>query len=164
MILTLKEKQVFLDDEDWEKLRQFKFTIIKSRNTYYCRKTTGACDMMHRLIMGLVPNDPIVVDHINGNGLDNRKVNLRLADHSTNAHNVNVKGKSEIPFIGVFRDKNKFRATIRVKGKRISLGSFSHPIQAALAYDQAAKKYFGDFACRLNKEILATMSTESLHE
>ena len=151
MVLIIKGRKVLLDDADWDQLRQFKFTVIKSNNTYYCRRTTGKSEMMHRIILGLPYGDRRMVDHVNGNGLDNRRQNLRVCDHSTNAHNTHYIG-GQVPFMGVFMDGKKYRAMIRVKGKRIHLGNFTNPILAARAYDRAAKRYFGDFATTLNED------------
>jgi hypothetical protein len=105
---------------------------------------------MHREIM----NAPrgLLVDHRNGNKLDNRKTNLRLATHSQNMHNRRkIKSKTASIYIGVYFDKRivKWGAKIRHQGKRIYLGSFKTEIDAARAYDTAALKCHGEFA-RLN--------------
>jgi hypothetical protein len=105
---------------------------------------------LHREIMKAPPT--LLVDHKNGNGLDNRCDNLRLATHSQNQCN---KGKcradSSSRFIGVYFEKrsSKWVAKIVLNGKRIWLGRFSDEISAAKAHDKAALKYHRDFA-RLN--------------
>lgn len=105
---------------------------------------------MHREIMNAPAG--ILVDHRNNNGLDNRIENLRLATHAQNMHN---RGKfllnSTSQFVGVHLDKRAFnwKVQIRHKGKTIFLGRFDSEIEAAKAYDAAAKKYHGEFA-RLN--------------
>jgi hypothetical protein len=105
---------------------------------------------MHREIM----NAPVglLVDHRNGNGLDNRRANLRLATSSQNSCNCRKdKSKTSSRFRGVYFDKSMHRwvARIRHQAKRIRLGGFYNEITAAKAYDTAAKKYHGEFA-RLN--------------
>jgi len=101
---------------------------------------------LHRLIAGDRPFR--FVDHANGNGLDNRRCNLR---HATPQESVrNRRGWStRSPFKGVEHHRRKWRAGIRVNGNQIRLGSFVTPEEAARAYDRAAVEHFGAFA-RLN--------------
>jgi len=105
---------------------------------------------MHRVIMNPSPN--LLVDHKNLNTLDNTRTNLRLATRSQNMFNrKKIKSETSSRFIGVCFNKRskKWCAYINVEGKRIWLGTFDNEIDAALAYDAAAKKYHGEFA-RLN--------------
>lgn len=98
---------------------------------------------MHRLIM----NTPkgIEVDHINHNGLDNRKTNLRNCRRNDNKKNRVAWGKSK--YVGVCHlDNNKFLAHIRINGRLKHLGIFLNEEDAARAYDKAAKEYHGEFA------------------
>jgi len=89
----------------------------------------------------------IVVDHINGNGLDNRICNLRIVNHRINQ--LNRKPKQKKPksnFVGVSYRLSKicgWVAYINVNGSRIKLGEFGDEIAAAVAYDKAALMYFG---------------------
>ena len=102
---------------------------------------------MHRLIMNVTdPN--IQIDHINGNTLDNRKINLRQSTNATNHMNQSVRSDNKSGFKGVGRQGNKWSARIGKNGC-IHLGSFDTPEEAAMAYDAKAKELFGDFA-RLN--------------
>jgi hypothetical protein len=93
-----------------------------------------------------------LVDHRNNDGLDNRRDNLRLATRSQNMYNkLKTKSKTSSRFIGVSFDKSrrKWEARIYYQGRKIWLGRFDSEIDAALAYDEAARKYHGEFA-RLN--------------
>ena len=104
----------------------------------------GAREFMHRLVMGCRPREE--VDHRNGDGLNNRRHNLRSTTHSLNqANRRRVTGKSG--FKGVFQRSGKWRAYITVAGRFISLGSFITAEEAARAYDVAAREHFGEFAC-----------------
>jgi hypothetical protein len=95
-----------------------------------------------------------LIDHKDGNALDNRRDNLRPATFSQNTANRHAPTESNSGFKGVWFDKRKekFVASIGVKRKRITLGRFDRAIDAALAYDAAAVSAFGDFA-RTNERI-----------
>lgn len=110
----------------------------------------ASCDKtrMHRLIMGLTDTN-LCVDHINHNKLDNRKSNLRVC---TNAENVRYQRiwtkKKSSRYKGVTFDKfgNRWLASIGYEGVIYNLGSFKNEVDAAKAYDEAAKKYHKEFA------------------
>jgi len=103
---------------------------------------------MHRQILN--PPWPMVADHINGKGYDNRKANLRLATRSQNSMNKPfIKTKpSSSKYRGVSWSKSqkKWHVQIGLKGKHIFVGYFDNEIDAAKAYDNAARKYHKDFA------------------
>jgi hypothetical protein len=151
-------KFAIVDDEDFEMLSTHKWHAAKhkNKNVFYARtniitpegkKTTCS---MHRIIL-MINTDTSVCDHKDGNGLNNCKSNLRTCNLFQNARN-RCKHKNGIStFKGVYLDKRhgRYQSSIRVNGKNISQGYFKDQESAAIAYDNAAKKYFGDFA-RLN--------------
>jgi hypothetical protein len=104
---------------------------------------------MHREIMN--PKDSRFVDHKNCDSLDNRKSNLRLATRAENNCNRRKIKNTTSRFIGVnfYKPTSNWDCRITYQGKRIRLGKFDNEIDAAMAYDAAAKKYHGEFA-RLN--------------
>jgi hypothetical protein len=122
---------------------------------------------LHREIM----NNPkgFIVDHLNNNSLDNRKDNLRPATRSQNRQNAPKRKKNaSSQFLGVsfHKEEKKYRARISIKGKRIHLGKFDNEIDAAKAYDAAARKYYGEHA-RVNfpedsKAVLAGLQIEKI--
>jgi len=101
---------------------------------------------MHRLILNAP--DGMQVDHVNEIGLDNRKSNLRICNQSENQRNRSKQKNNTSGFKGVHWhvvDK-RWMATIKVDKKKIHLGSFRNPIDAAKVYNSAAIKYHGEFA------------------
>jgi hypothetical protein len=148
-------KQVVLvDDEDYEELSKYTWVVSKGQKTLYANRSfminyVTTIIPMHRAIMGLEKGDRRTVDHIDGNGLNNQKYNLRICTKKENSRNI-VKNESDSKktskYKGVFKRNNLYFAVIMVDYKYISLGSFRKEEDAALAYDLAALKYFGEFA------------------
>lgn len=97
---------------------------------------------LHNLIIGAAQ----CVDHRNGDGLDNRRANLRAATFADNARNARLRKDSTSGFKGVKRAGSRWYAQIRIKAKRLHLGSFATPEEAHAAYCRAATQHFGDFA------------------
>jgi hypothetical protein len=114
-------------------------------------KWTGTTFYLHRWIWDSWANRSLgglQIDHINGDKLDNRLENLRVATNSQNQCNNRVRKDSSSKFKGVYysKSKHKYRAHIYANGKSIHLGFYTDPLEAAKAYDQAAIHYFGEFA------------------
>lgn len=101
---------------------------------------------MHRVIIGAAHG--LAVDHIDGNGLNNRRSNLRLATRAQNQHNRGVRADSASGLKGVLRHAltGRWRAYIRVDGKKIHLGYFDTAEAAHAAYSAAAHRLHGEFA------------------
>lgn len=142
-ILIYGGKESLVDDEDFQILSGFKWSI--DGHGYATRgivtgpnKTTSV--KMHRQIMRLIPGDGKLVDHINGNKIDNRKENLRLCTVSENARNRGPTKFNSLGLKGVKKRKNKFSANIMADGISHYLGVFDNKEDAAYAYAEASKK------------------------
>jgi len=153
-----------VDDADYESLNQYKWCVTKDGNTHYAVRGIWMPNSkqtipirMHRVILKAPKN--IEVDHRNGNGLDNRRSNLRLCTSGQNTMHQKLNGNNTTGFKGVTLDRRAIRklywARIQVNNKRISLGCYSTPEAAARVYDAAALKYHRDFA--LTNEMLGFM-------
>lgn len=146
-----KGKFAKVDPEDYIWLSQFRWHCKTNTNSIYAVRTITENGKSKRIYMHrLIANTPchLVCDHINHDGLDNRKKNLRNCTIKQNNANSRSAANSSSRYKGVSWDKrlSKWSASIKVDGKSISLGRFESEISAARAYDQAAKKYFGVFA------------------
>jgi hypothetical protein len=140
-----------VDDEDYQEVIKSKWQAWKSQQTYYAtRRPKGKeTSRMHRLIMGDIKN--ITYDHIDGNGLNNQKSNLRVATCMQNNQNRGKKINSKSKYKGVSWKQKEEKWYARAGGdkNRYSLGFYDTEEAAAKAYDKKAKELFGEFA-RLN--------------
>ena len=141
-----------VDDEDFERLSKFKWQVnnpSKSKHITYAKRTdrtNGSKSVsMHREIMR--PPEDMDVDHIDGNGLNNQKCNLRLASPFQTCQNRKNRNHAT-PYKGVSfnRGDRKFQVSITVNGKRKHLGLFCDAKEAAVVYDREALLHFGEFA------------------
>ncbi len=160
-----------VDDENYNWLNQYKWYANKKGNTYYAKrqitirsgnkqkniKQKQKMILMHREIVERKLNRQLRkdedIDHINGDGLDNTEKNLRICDSSKNGGNrKKQKGTTSI-YKGVcfYKNSKKWMSSIELNQKQKHLGYFNNEIDAAKAYDKAAKELFGEFA-RLNFE------------
>jgi len=144
-----------VDPDDFERLNKHKWHAFKSKNTFYAERAVRVGKVrkqvvikMHREILK-VP-DGLLVDHINHNGLDNRKANLRPATRAENSRNRRKfrKRKCRSRFKGVSwnKDQKKWSARILFNRDMKFIGYFHDEIEAAKAYDSAARKYHKEFA------------------
>lgn len=136
-----------VDNEDFEYLMQWKWYAHKGNKTTYAERMEGNPQKvikMHVQIMN--PGNMMKVDHKDLNGLNNQRCNLRVCTHAQNSVNDGLQKNNKTGFKGVCFARGKFHAGIKVNYKRIHLGVFQTAEEAAKAYDQAAKKYFGEYA------------------
>lgn len=152
-IKLTQDKVALVDDEDFEYINSFKWYAVQNGRTWYARRHAPRINgkqkliHMHRIIM----NAPeyLQVDHINSDGLYNRKKNLRLCTHQKNhfnIRNIHKNNKLRIKGITLNKTRKKFRAQIMINKKAIHLGYFNVMGDADSAYRIAEEKYFGEFA------------------
>jgi AP2 domain len=161
IVLANNRGVALVDDEDYAELSKYKWQLLENkarrshkgyavRGVYYGKDARGKkvqrSTYMHRQ---LIPNCD-QVDHIDGNGLNNQKSNLRPATGSQNQANRGILSCNKSGYKGVIqRTRGKLEAIVRKNGVVFSLGYFYDPIEAAKAYDKAALVLHGDYA-RLN--------------
>lgn len=146
-ILLVGGDAAIVDDEDYERLRSFRWRLkIEDGRKYAVWNTTRAgrqvCFRMHSLVLGT----KLPIDHKDRNGLNNTKSNLRLATKSQNAANSKVRRDNISGFRGVSPLGKRWRSVIQVNGRRLHLGCYTTAIDAAIAYDLAAIRFFEEFA------------------
>jgi hypothetical protein len=158
-IQLTKGKVALVDEEDHIRLlelgRWAALNPHRNGKTFYAYHHDRAVGfiLMHRFLMGLTDRN-LQVDHIDGDGLNNQKSNLRIVDKFKQARNVrkistitlsNYKGVSYLRNKPNF--KKRWRGYIKINRKQISLGLFETETEAAKAYDVKAKELFGEYAC-----------------
>lgn len=148
-----------VDDEDYEWLSRYAWHYCKGKRTStgYAATNIKGCNnkhklyRMHRLILGLKKGDLRQVDHIDRNGLNNQKSNLRTCNNQQNSWNSKKRsGTSRYKGVTWLPKYQKWHAglglTSNEKRKHVSLGRYNNEREAARMYDLAALYYFGDFA------------------
>lgn len=141
-----------VDDSDFERVSQFKWYPAKSRSTFYALTSTKIDGkridfLLHRFLLGLKRGDPMT-DHIDGDGLNCQKFNLRLATNGQNQWNrrKNKNATSQFKGVSYHSARNNWQARIQANGVERFLGCFVTEVDAAVAYDMAARHSFGEFA------------------
>lgn len=142
--------RAIIDYDDFNEINNHKWSVKVDKRGIYAvsrLKETNKNILMHRFILKPLENE--IIDHINGNGLDNRRCNLRIANKSKNAMNqFPMNNKSSI-FKGVSKSISKskpWKARIKINGKEKHLGLFFTEEEAAIAYNNKAIELFGEFA------------------
>lgn len=145
-IKLTKGRVALVDDEDYESVVSEGSWCLTGDGKYAYRRINGKPKTLHRFLMS--PGQGIYVDHRNGDGLDCRRSNLRLATPGQNNENRGIQSNNACGYKGVTATKHgyRWRAILRTKGRRIHLGYFDSKEEAARAYDEAAKKYHAEFA------------------
>jgi hypothetical protein len=140
-----------VDDEDFERLSQFKWYVRKLSKSVVCyavrhdRQSSTDCLLtMQNAVLG-VPRG-VLVDHKDRNGLNNTRSNLRICTKGQNQRNQGIRRDNTSGFKGVCRHRARWEAKIMLNGVKKHLGTFDTPEEAAKAYDKAARELHGEFA------------------
>lgn len=150
VVISTNGHEILIDIEDYAFLKQFSWHTRSDRTNFKLIADRGPkhkVRLMHRLIL----DDPkdLTVDHINGNTLDNRKVNLRICSIKENTRNRQKrkdKTSSKYKGVSLIKSNKKWYASIKQDGKSYNLGTYQTEIQAAKAYDKKAIELFGEYA------------------
>lgn len=146
-ILTSQGRFAIVDDEDFDFLSKYKWQSFAAKKTFYATAhINGKTVYMHRMIMGVL-NTKKIIDHIDHDGLNNCRYNLRAATYSQNNMNTLHRRRKNptSKYKGVHWDSitKKWRAGIMHR----KIGRFVNEVDAAIAYNERAFELFGEFAC-----------------
>lgn len=139
----------WVDTDDYDQIVRYPWSMVargKNRYAYRREYTHGKCMMifLHRFLLNAPAGK--MVDHINGDGLDNRRCNLRICSNAENQRNSRCQSNNRSGFKGVRKCGNRWRATIHVAGGTTSIGYFDTAEEAAKAYDKHALSVWGIYA------------------
>ena len=150
-ILLTQGKFAIVDDEDFEWLNQWRWCAARAGDRWYAVRLLYQSSprskknlFMHREILGLKRKDGKQTDHVNHNGLDNRRCNIRKCSNTQNQYNQKPRKGCSSKYKGVSWSKvcEKWKVAIN----HIHLGYFDNEIEAVKVYDKTAKELFGEFA------------------
>ena len=136
-------KVALVDDSDYEEMSKYRWYAHKDHNTFYAHRKSPtdpvthkrAMILMHAVIIGA--SRGMDVDHINGDGLDNRRCNIRIVTRRQNLQNLHIKKTSKYPGVHLHNRSRKWQAQIRANGKWYYLGQYDDEATAALRYQIA---------------------------
>jgi len=156
LIPLTRYKFAIVDAADYDRLKDYHWSTRYSCRTWYAVRCALVADKTNKKLVWMhneIIENPkgLLIDHFNHNGLDNRRENLRVATRGQNTCNCKKRKRCSSRFKGVCFHKNSRRqkpwdSYINVNGQRISLGCYMTEVEAAHAYDAAARKYHGQFA------------------
>jgi AP2 domain len=148
MIPLTRGKFTIVDEADAEMiLGRGKWHVLPRCNTFYAVRSEGS-NPRRKVLMHVLIADCERPDHVNRNGLDNRRINLREATPSQNGANRGLPAANTSGYRGVYWNKQRRRwtAIISIAGHKKYLGHFGDPAEAARAYNRAALETWGEFA------------------
>jgi len=140
----------FVSDDDYARVSKLRWQIQKKGAYNYAVNEVWIDGkrhrlLMHRFILDLRPGE--FCDHIDSNGLNNQRDNLRKCTHAENMRNRwKRKATESNPAKGVYKRGSRFVSVIRINGRQRVIGYFDDLKEAAVAYDEQARKHFGEFA------------------
>lgn len=155
-----------IDDADFNLVSKYKWCprwSARAKQHYASAPVNGARVDMHRFLMDSPKG--MCIDHINHDGLDNRRENLRIctnAENSRNRRGANRNSKSGIRGVYFHKQAKTWFAEVRVNGKKVYLGSFKTPDEAAKVMPAALKKHFGSFAGEFKRQEKAASGPQIL--
>lgn len=169
-IALTQGKFAIVDESDYQRLARFNWFALKDKHTFYAVRNViidgkSGLQLMHRAVLG--DRAGAQVDHFDGDGLNNRRHNLRACTVTQNRMNLrHTKAGKSSRWKGVYREPKYgrrqacWRSVIRCSGRTFRLGRFENEDDAARAYDSAAKALFGEFAAlNFNEEPAPFTST-----
>lgn len=148
-----------VDDDDYDRLSKYKWRLQKNHNCKYAMSGKYPQTLyMHHLILCAVPGK--IIDHVDNNGLNNQKLNLRYCTHAQNMRNRSKYTISSSRYKGVslVKSTHKWEASIRLDGKKLHLGQYESEEEASVVYDDASRKLHGQFS-KTNNPFFPTVGT-----
>ena len=151
LVKLTQGKFAFVDDDIFEIVNKYKWHVVKRGKNNYASRTClegkKKIIYMHRFILDIT-NPKEIVDHVDGNGLNNIKKNIRICNTFENARNSRSRENKSSIYKGVHFNKksNKWRAMICINNKSMHLGMFDNEEDAGKKYDEVAKINYGEFA------------------
>lgn len=141
-------QSAYVDYADWNLVKTHRWHAIKPGEEYYAEPSQKPRILMHRMILGLSRGDGLQVDHIDHNGLNNQRSNLRIVNHQTNQFNSRSRKNTSSKYKGVswYKRIQKWQVYVDADGKRHFGGLFKSETEAALRANELMLKVHGKFA------------------
>ena len=147
-LITVKGEEILIDRIDYDKIKEYYWSV--NSQGYAISVINGKHKRLHLMILDKPKN--FVIDHINGNKLDNRRSNLRICTCKENSRNVSASKNNKTGHLGISLTKfGRYRARIMVDGKEIRLGNYVNLEDAIKARKKAEIKYFGEYSPTLSR-------------